>query len=413
MLFSPLLSYITYGLLGLETSTYYFQLIFCIYGLFFIIKKWKSIHFEAIHYLYGYYFIYLFTWSFFNGFFDQKGVFNYFNLNLVSILLILIIIYNTKFSTKFIIRTVFIFKVTVILAAIVSLIQVFNYSFLDANLIREVNGLGDTLQGSKYLDRRLSIFGYVNANELGLSYMPLLAVLIGFILFNKKKIVYYFLGLGGISAFLSNTRYIMVAFLIIGSQIMVFQRIKIKGVIKYVLLSVITMFLLYQILGYLGYNMSDWFKERLLVEGSLKETTRYKAIGNFLEFFPKTPIFGVGVHMTKEIQEASNAVGSSQIHVGYLAHLVSYGLVGSFLLFGFWFLLAKKLYKTAKFTNYWGSFFAFLTYLWAQATLVNYSIFFYGLLFALVFDKYFKDSYEAGLVLKEAERVQSIKIVSS
>ena len=54
----------------------------------------------------------------------------------------------------------------------------------------------------------------------------------------------------------------------------------------------------------------------------------------------------------------------------------------------------SKTGKTAKKTNYWGSFFAFLTYFWAQATLVNYSIFFYGLMFALVFDKYFQDKYK-------------------
>jgi len=99
------------------------------------------------------------------------------------------------------------------------------------------------------------------------------------------------------------------------------------------------------------------------------------------------------VHLTEEIKEASKAVGSSQIHVGYLSHLVSFGIVGSFFMFGFWFLLAKKLYKSAKYTKYWGSFFAFLIYLWAQTTLVYYSIFFYGLIFAFVFDKYVKDNY--------------------
>jgi len=404
MLFSPILSYITYGLLGLESSTYYFQLIFCFFGLFFIIKKWKRIHVESFHYFFAGYSGYLIIWSFYNGFFEQKGFFNSFNLNHLSILMILIIIYNTKFNIRFITRTIFLFKITVIVAAVVSLVQVFNYSFLDASLIREVNWIGDTLQGKLYLDRRLSIFGYVDPNELGLSYMPLLAVVIGFLLFNKEKGVYYFLILGGISAFLSNNRYVMIAFLIIGLQIMIFQKIKLKGFIKYILLTAVALFVLYQILSYLGYNMSDWYNERLLSEGSLRETTRYKAFGNFIKFFPRAPFFGTGVHITKEIKAASNAIGSSQIHVGYLAHLVSYGLVGSFLLFGFWFLMSKKLYKTAKLTSYWGSFFGFLIYLWAQATLVNYSIFFYGLIFAFIFDRYFRDYGRSDLVLTGVEK---------
>ena len=145
---------------------------------------------------------------------------------------------------------------------------------------------------------------------------------------------------------------------------------------------------------YLGYDFLDWYNTRLLAEGSIKETTRFKAIENFIVFFPREPIFGTGVHLTDEILSASKSVGSSQIHVGYLSHLVSYGLVGSFFLFGFWYLIAKKLLITAKQTNYWGSFFAFLTFLWAQATLVHFSIFYYGLIFALVFDKYIQDRHK-------------------
>ena len=100
-----------------------------------------------------------------------------------------------------------------------------------------------------------------------------------------------------------------------------------------------------------------------------------------------------GQMITDEIKRASQAIGSSHIHVGYLSHLVAYGIVGCFFLFGFWFLLVKKLYRTAKQTNYWGSFFAFLTFLWAFATFSHSSIFLYGLIFALVFNKYFEDKF--------------------
>ena len=116
-----------------------------------------------------------------------------------------------------------------------------------------------------------------------------------------------------------------------------------------------------------------------------------KAIDNFLFYFPQKPFLGTG-ELTDEIKAASQAVGSSHIHVGYLSHLVYYGIVGCFFLFGFLYLLMKELYNTAKNTNYWGSFFAFMVFLWSFATMSESSIFYPGLIFALIFDKYFRDN---------------------
>jgi len=241
--------------------------------------------------------------------------------------------------------------------------------------------------------RRSSIFGFVDTNEIGLSYLPLLSVLIGFMLFQRHRFYYVFLFFGGITAVLTNGRYIMIAFVLLTIQILIFQKVKIQGFFKYAILITIVGFLLIRLLFALGYNFQEWYSARLLAEGSLEETTRYKAIGTFLKFFPENVMFGFG-GATEEITEASHDVGSSQIHVGYLAGLVYYGIVGCFFLFGFWFLLAKELYKRAKEINYWGSFFAFLVFLWANVTLVTFHIFFYGIIFALVFDKYFFDKYQ-------------------
>jgi hypothetical protein len=102
--------------------------------------------------------------------------------------------------------------------------------------------------------------------------------------------------------------------------------------------------------------------------------------------------------MSEEVWIASNAFGSSQIHVGYLAHLVAFGAIGSLFLFGFWFALTLNLRKTAMKTGYWGSFYAFLVFLWSNVTLVHYTIFFYGLIFALIFDKHYKDKNKSDLM---------------
>ena len=313
----------------------------------------------------------------------------YYDIINASIFFIIMMIYNTKFDDNFIRKRIKIFKITVIIAAIVSIVQVVNTNFLNPRNYYEYEDYSFSL----YEFRRTSIFGFVNPNEIGLSYMPLLSVLIGYSLFKKNNKYIFFLLLGGISAFLSNGRYVMVAFVILTLQLILSYKVKTFSIFRYLIFTSIAIIILFYTLTSLGYDVSNWYNVRLFPEGSMQEITRYKAIDNFLIFFPRTIFFGTGVHLTDEIRAASHVIGSSQIHVGYLSHLVSYGIVGSFFLFGFWFLLAKKLYKTAKQTNYWGSFFAFLTFFWAQATLVYYSIFFYGLIFALVFDKYFQDKH--------------------
>jgi len=241
-----------------------------------------------------------------------------------------------------------------------------------------------------YQDRRTSIFGFVDLNELGLSFLPLLSILIGYKIKYRIRNYSMYLLLGGLISILSNNRYVMFGFIILSVQVLLARKVRLTSLINYVLVSSILFLIIFQVLKIFDYDLQQWFENRLFVEGSITETTRFKAIMNFLYFFPKYMIWGTGVHLTEEIRTASEAIGSSQIHVGYLSHLVSYGLVGSALLFGFWFLLLKDLYKSAKTSNYWGSYYAFLVYFWAQLTLVNYSIFFSGLIFALIFSQYFK-----------------------
>jgi hypothetical protein len=157
-------------------------------------------------------------------------------------------------------------------------------------------------------------------------------------------------------------------------------------------LIVIVIFLFisfYYVLSIFNYNYNDWFQDRLLSEGSITETTRVKAIDNTLFFLRQNPILGNGQWRSIQVEDYSRSIGSSQIHVGYLAHTVSYGLLGSTLLFSFWFSILKDLYKSAKKHKYWGSFFAFTIFLWANMTLVYYSVFTYGLIFSYIFNKYY------------------------
>ena len=185
----------------------------------------------------------------------------------------------------------------------------------------------------------------------------------------------------------------MVGFLLLTFQFAIYNKKELKNYLKYISTAIILIVIFYSVLKFFGYDLYNWYHERLLSEGSIEQTTRWKAWGNFIYFFPKYYLWGTGELNAWAVKRASHAISSSQIHVGYLAHLVSYGIVGSFFYFGFLFMLTKSLYKRAKLTNYWGSFFAFLIFLWAEATLVYNTIFFTGLIFALVFDTYYYDKY--------------------
>lgn len=388
MLLNPLIAYIYIVYLKLPKTILHFYVFFIfIFGLIFILKK-KKLKFPIFLWFLLIYAIYRLIWLQIAAVDRHPLTDIYYSLLHFSIFFVILIIYNTDFSDKFKRSSIQIMKITVVITALVSVIQVFNESFFNP-----WRYWGKDPEFSLYAIRRVSIFGFIEPNSFGLSYIPLLSILVGYSIYKKNKNYYIFLLLGGISSFLSNNRYVMIGFIIVTLIVLIGQKVNLIGFLKYALIIAILGFFLTQALLFFGYDFNQWYKTRLFHEGSIYETTRYKAIGNFLVFFPEKPIFGTGVHLTEEIREASREIGSSQIHIGYLSHLISYGIVGSFFLFGFWFILIKKLYKNAKKTNYWGSFFAFIVFFFAQVTLVKYSIFYTGLIFAFVFDKYFQDKY--------------------
>jgi len=126
-----------------------------------------------------------------------------------------------------------------------------------------------------------------------------------------------------------------------------------------------------------------YIAERLLANTA---STRFLAFELFAKYFPENPFFGTGEHVTAELARSLQG-RSSQIHVGYLSHLFEFGIFGSILLFSFWFYIAKRLFKTSRRFNYYGTFLGFLCFLVANLTLVKYSIFEYGIILSLLFNK--------------------------
>lgn len=389
-IFSPLLYFLFIISTGL-TFTIVLRFFSIFVGLIFILKYSAKLNFPNYLYFIIIFFIYRLLWLYFGEDQVQISLFKYFfRSNELATFFILLIVINTVYTQKFIKITVLFFKIIVIFSAIVSIVQVVQPDFLNIRYYQNTDDWNLASQYDIYRVRRTSIFGFNGPNALGLSFIPLLSVLIGHMLMMRERNIWFFLILGGIVAGLSNTRYVMVGFLIVLVQILVASRMKLTGAFKYSIISIFSIIAVYYTITLLGYKIFDWIDTRLLVEGSLTETSRYKSLSTFNMFFPQNPLFGTG-HMTDAIISASMAIGSSHIHVGYLSHLVVYGIIGCFFLFGYWFMITRSFFINAKRTNYWGAFFGMLIFLWSFATMSESSIFFQGLIFAFVFDKYYHD----------------------
>lgn len=394
ILLTPIFAY--FVLAHNQTSIYYYyKIIAVLSGVVFVFiykPKWQPYHFFILCFT-----IYLIIWSFFNGDFYEKGFMTYYNLTNLGILFSTLILSNLSYSDLFIQRSIKIMKLFIILAFLATITQIINPSFLDANYLWDPVSLGDIRLGDLYLDRRTSIFGYIEPNSYGLDFIPLLFLVIAFILFEKRKFLFAYLLMGGMISLLSNTRYIMIAFIIGLIMIPIYRKITATGAIKNIFLMVILSFSLFYIMSYFGYDFSDWYETRLFPEGSIQETTRYKAMENFALMFSGNEIFGIGSETNDYLLTLSHQVGSSRIHVGYFGYMIAWGIFGSFLLFGSWFLIIRRFYLNARNSGYWGSFFGFLSFLWANVTFPQFSIFYYGLLFTFIFDKYY---YDKSLLIK-------------
>lgn len=397
MFLSPLLSYITFGVLGAYSFLYYLRPLTIIGGAILIATNARSIVIPKEARFMFLFFLFRLGWNtYINSGLVGAAKF-ILKSNELSMVMIFIIVANSVITSKDLQRYIKVMKLIVILTVVGSVWQVIDPDFMNAWALRndDTKYLRRVL-GDIYSHRRASIFGYIHPNALGLSFIPTASALIGLLLWQgKQRLALMFLLLAALSAGLSNARYIMAGFVIISFQLLLVGGFRISNVMKYSISVIMAAIVAVIGLGYLGYDFGTWFEERLFAEGDISKNTRVQALFNFLRFFPDAPFLGTG-HLTEEIERASNAVGSSHIHVGYLSHLVYYGVVGCSLLFGSWFLLGRKLLTTARISRYWGSFFGFAMFLFAFATMSESSLVFLGIVIGLVIDRYVRSVTQSG-----------------
>jgi hypothetical protein len=386
LLFAPIIGYFSYNLIGflaVQVLSYSVIVLF----LMFIVSGSKNIIIPKFLYYYIFYIIYIFIWQLYNGYIQEKGVLKYlFNNFHLYTALIIIIIYNVKLDESNYLNSIKVIKFILFIALFGVLIQLLvNPNFF----IPTPRSIGWADQGgSIYLSRRPSVFAYVSDNESGISVLAYFSLVLSLSSKEKnvKQIVLFSIIIG-LYAILTNSRYVMLGFVLVVLQLFIDQKLG-KSFIYAIAISIGCYIAYYIYTNNLGFDLNKLAEERLFAEGDIQHTSRYLAYELFLKYFPEHPFFGTGVHLTREIRNAANAGGSSQIHVAYFSHMVSYGIIGSFLLFAFWVSLALDLFKKARRSKFYGAFFGFLVFLWANAVMVDYNIFYPGIIMSIIFSEY-------------------------
>ena len=337
--------------------------------------------------------LYYFSWDvvLWQNMIARKGIFYAFMLNQTfHAVAVLFVVDNIVFSRKLIETVVVVMKGLVVVGAVVSLIQVLHDPFFFffqhfEDFMLHYNWGTDPLQV-----RRLSVFGFTDVNDIGLSFLPMVALIIGYEIKEKGRIPILIMLMAFFIAVVNNSRYVQAGYFVAAAPALLYQGRVVRNILVSGAGIVVLVLLMAFVLQSLGYDLNRYIEERLLAETA---GTRLLALEIFLQFFPENPFFGSGKHLTDDVIVAL-AERSSQIHVGYLSHLFSYGIVGSFLAFWFWGLIARRLWKVGRKTGFYGSFFGFLVFLWTNVTLVFYWVFTFGLVLCYLFASYYDKKEE-------------------
>ncbi|MFW5803655.1 MAG: O-antigen ligase family protein [bacterium] len=300
---------------------------------------------------------------------------------LFNSLFLFLIIENITIPESFIKRCRSIILVLIPTAAIVSIIQYFYPLFFI--YVDKYTGVDAELEG--YARRILSIFTWgdlINSQYMSIGFIALYGIML-YEFKSMRNILIIIVLSAGIVVFLSQYRVAMLTYLIT-SVFLLFKKLSLKTVFSVAVIIVLFNFLL----SYLHFNLNYFIEERLQSDSAL---TRIDAFSAFFHAFPESPFFGTGGLRTDALFEGLGRTG--RLHNAYLATayyygafaLIAYGLTIIFLL--------RKTYLTGKRADYWPPFVGMLCFVVAIATMPSGSFFLPGIVFMLIFNKYYYDRY--------------------
>ncbi len=320
-----------------------------------------------------------------------------FSNRLISALSIMFIIENFSISKKY---YDFIFRLSKYILIIAFVVIVYQAGFDSGFLRNTINEAENTKFIPESEIRMKSIYSYNGYLSFGLGFLPILIWIIeGLYKDGKKVLVWIFMAI--IYAFLSRARWLMVNVIFVFGVLIVNYENKTIQIFKYLFIFIFMISLSFIALNSVGIDTKKIVNERILEsdKSNLSQKsagTRILAFKAFNILFWEHPVFGVG-----NIKYGMGAAGkndyklrtvlgghSSQIHVGHINMLYTYGIIGAFFFFTSLFLLLRNLYKTAKISKVWAPFFGILCFIFINFTHVTFSIFEMGLMIAIFVNKY-------------------------
>ena len=300
-----------------------------------------------------------------------------------------IIIENTSFNGTFINKMNKNIFYIVILSLIVSVIQIKDPTFFYNDITN-----GEELMGMDAEIRNASIYSWYSINSGGITFPILISILLNY--YDTKKSSFYVIILAGIVvAFLTRTRYAMLSMLIVFSQLVISKVKSFSKKVSLVAGFAGVIFLLVFIAEQGGYDIQQVISSRILEKGPDVETelesakARIVSYEVFLKKFPENPWLGVGPATRADVLDLLGG-GIPVIHIGYLAYLYYYGIVGCFFLFTTIFYLLLESWKAGKKHNYWASFYGLLAFCIANATFVYFNFAEMGIILSVVYLRYYK-----------------------
>ncbi len=376
---------------------------FLFYRIFEIYKTQSNLVIPFYVLLFGLYTGYTLLCSLFiSDYFAERGIKYFYSDKIWLSFIALIIVENTQFSYNSLSLVKKVLVVTLILASVASIIQISNPLFFVNNeaLIQGIsyNRMAEYYENAPinisekdmgkvsrlFSGYRLSIFSWINQLSVGIDTIAIFSILVAW-----RPINLIDRGVVTVSAaivsFLSSSRWIILGFFVVASQIFWTSRNKLINLLYFVFYSVVMLTAFGLVANIMGFDVEQYISERLMDDSA---STRLLAFEVFFEVFPDNPIFGTGGVDTEEMVNLL-AGRSSQIHVGFLKLFYYYGLIGGLLYLSFMVAFLIRLRKMAKYSGYWGGFFAILAFFIANLTLFELSLFYYGPLLAIIFANYF------------------------
>lgn len=401
----PLLFYLV-SKVGINEKTFAFICLgYLLYRIFEIYKTGLNLVMPYYVIFFGLFTGYtLLCGMFMSDYFAERGIKYFYSDSIWLTFIGFIIIENTHFSHTWLLFARKILVFTLILASVVSIIQISNPLFFvnDKFFVKglsydrmteyyenmssaEIGSMGE----AGYVDRflkgyRLSIFSYIGGLSVGIDTIAIFSILVAWRPINRVKNGVLTLS-AAIVSFLSSGRWIILNFFVVASQIIWTSKNKLTNLLYFILLSTVVIIIIAFVAKFMGLDVEQYVWGRLMDEGA---STRVLAFQVFFEVFPDNPIFGTGGVDTEKMLRLLGG-NSSQIHVGFLKLFYYYGLIGGIIYLSFMVVFLQRLQKMAKCSGYWGGFFAILAFFVANLTLFELSLFFYGPLLAIIFANHF------------------------